>query len=246
MKDVTVVLTNYKRPENVVEISRVFAKQNPRKTIVVDNSPMDSEFRLPTANLEADDIIRFHENAGPCCRFVAIPLITTPLVLFFDDDMLPAPQCLEHLDWCGEQREWQFSTLGQIGRRYKTCRRGRKYRISRRNVKRSERFEPVDMTCRAHYVQTRFLHHAIAMRTFCMSKGATPEQLNNDDIFLCQGIQAATELPSYLIPSCETEKNIKCTDLPAPHALNARPGHAESRDSLLALCREAGWRSKIC
>ena len=245
LKPITVVITNYKRPENLDAIVPAFRNQSvkPTRIIVVDNSPSGFSPRtsLKWPNL-VDDVIRFRMDAGPCCRFAAIGLIETPLVLFSDDDIVPGNRGIETLLETGEDVGWCFATMGQIGRIYKRTKEG--YSVKKGNIQRQVNAMPVDMTCRVHLAQTKYLGGAIKPRCLAAEDGAEKDELRNDDIFLSQGLQMESGFPSLIIGSCDRHSGLRDRELPAPHANCSRDTHRASRNTLVTRIANLGWRSR--
>lgn len=100
VRSLTVILTNYLRPTNVLSIIDVLCKQSVRPTIFVwDNSPAQDfhESRV-------EWIIRSSRNARCAPRWWMASHAGTDFVLIHDDDLIPAhPQVLSATLDCAER-----------------------------------------------------------------------------------------------------------------------------------------------
>lgn len=247
MSRTTVVLTNWKRVNNLQGIAAAFKQQTlpPASMILVDNHPEhEQEFAVPEElRAEFDDVHRFGNNAGPCCRFAGAGFVTTEFVLFFDDDMLPGKLLLESAEQQADELRGEFATIGDVGRLYGGG-GAKPLTIRRRNVSRSgTQPTPVDMTCRAHLVRAELVAVAVRDRITAAQSGASSEMLRNDDIFLSQGIQLETKWKSYLARSVGSDGRFRRRNLASPHSCNGLPGHNESRDQLVNWYAQKGWTS---
>lgn len=247
-RGVTAILTNFKRPENLPKILDALDAQTVKaeSVVLVDNHPPEQdEFEITSEVFDRfDDVYQFDQNAGPPCRFVAAAIPSTPLLLFLDDDLMPGPKAIEFAIATGDKLDWQFATLSQVGRNYERCDKSKQLKLPRRNVKRHRTARAVDMTCRVHLVQSRFMYAAFWMRNACLLDGADEHEMRHDDIFMSQGIQHATGYHSYLIPRSDADCDLK-KDLPAPHANNGRENHNVSRATLIRRCEKLGWKARV-
>lgn len=243
----TVILTNWKRPQNLSKIIDAFQAQTvlPAEIILVDNHPEEEpEFAFAGSDL-VDDIYRFETNAGPCCRFAGASFVRTEFVLFFDDDMMPGEKAIESYQQQADELNGEFATISDVGRIYRQGKSDGKYSIRRRNCRRKvDGPVKVDMTCRAHLVRSEFVSVAVRDRIRAATSGATAEMLRHDDIFLSQGIQLETGWASYLAKNVGHDGKLRHKDLPAPHSGNGLPNHDQSRNELVNWYSERGWRSK--
>lgn len=252
---VLVVLINYRRPQNLLEIlPAVRAQSEPCKIVVVDNHPeSEPECRLPSeVEASVDDVWRFKQNTGPSCRFA--PALLThdcEYVAFLDDDFVPAPRAIEHLLKTAKQVNDKFATIGEIGRIFpRAVDRGHlDYRYAPKNVTRTEAPRQVDMTCRAHFVRAELVRHALDLKWDLLRRYANtdyPQVLyTHDDILLCLGIQRATGYPSYMTPLDPTDTAIIAKELPGPNAVHHRPGHKKTRSRLVSRCGRLGWKTLV-
>lgn len=247
---VLAIVTNYKRPENVPLVCESLrAQTHPVTLVVVDNSPGPSRLRFTAAAQTPNDIWRFKANAGPPCRFApAWMRHDHDYVLFVDDDMTLRPTAVEYLRGAADRLCGGFATLGQIGRIYGG--EPGKWEYVRQNVPRRQRVVPVDLTCRLHFVRMDLMHHVLAFKwrvldTFPeMSKHVGRE----DDMLLCQGIQWACRVPSYLVPRVMTvprTRLIRKELPPGPHSQNGQADHVTNRTELANAAHAVGWRRQF-
>ena len=255
--DVLVMLTNWKRPGNLVPIARAMRAQSvPVKIVVADNHPpvlagADDPFALPAEVADlADDVWRWTTNAGPPCRFApALMRHDCKYTLFYDDDMVPGPRAVEHLLRTADQLDGQFATIGEIGRRFHGDAGSGELSYVSRNIRCRAHPVAVDMTCRAHFVRSSTIIGAIHLKWAMLSIAhfsSTPNKVAeavaiHDDILLCLGIQRDLGCPSYLIPQPTSSNTLKQSQLPSPWAVGARTEHITQRTSLIWWAEMAGW-----
>ena len=246
MSNVLVVLTNWSRPANLPVIIQAFKRQTVSVDIVcIDNSHVDA-MGLGSVGVETWRVPR---NLGPPCRFVpAAADVGHEFVLFFDDDMVPGPSAVDGLLKCAADCHGKFATIGQIGRRFGSRRRGSILRYRRLNSPRLPRHLcPCDMTCRAHFVRREAVVHALAFRELLIARKRADCLVHvgiHDDILLCQGAQLATGWPSYLIPIGAAEYDLNVCELDDSNALNhRRRSHVQERHDLANWSVELGWKS---
>jgi len=242
--DILVILTNWCREENLPRIIEAFRSQTVKvRMVLIDNSPrgMDQPPGI--------EMWRVPRNLGPPCRFVpALAEIEASHILFYDDDLLPGPRAVEWLVECSNSLGGKYATIGQIGRRFVSRRNGRIIRYRRLNVPRFQWgfCNPVDMTCRAHFVQRKHLHHLVAFRELILAKFPEAEEAVgiHDDMLLCLGIQKATGYPSYLTAYRGREWDLRCAELPDAGSLNqTRATHMQERHNICHWARSVGWQS---
>lgn len=252
-----VILSNWRRPNNVKLILQQLADQTVRfdKIVVVDNGvePLSDETLK-----YVDDLWKFPDNkVGPPCRFApALIDFRTDYTLFLDDDMLPGKNMHKTLLAVADAKNNMFATIGDIGRIYNLV--GTRLVYERMDVRRDNAFDPeyanglrpVDLTCRAHFVITRNVLTAMEFREHLIQKVGPPDPddadwSRHDDILLCHGIQAKTKYPSYILPDGDKEIRILNKNLPEPNAMWHRPGHATSRQWLLNNSKSFGWNSLV-
>jgi hypothetical protein len=246
------IITNWRRLNNVdLILERLYAQTVPfAKIIVVDNA--DGKNRYTHLGLEdmghdKPDIWRFPDNGyGPPCRFApALVNWRYKYTFFIDDDILPGPEAHAHLLEAAELLHDDFATIGEVGRVYALNQPN--YVYVRKDVLRlPERCTRVDLTCRAHFVRTANIKHAITMRDHLLAKFGAPQEgpddwTRHDDILLCHGIQLYTDSCSYITHKGSDDTLIRAEDLPEPEAMWHRPGHVASRQDLINLTRQLGW-----
>lgn len=270
-----VILSHWKRPENIQRIvERLILQTVPfNRIVIVDNSPkQDLTVSVESEELQDQmldksiclDIWRFPDNGyGPTCRFApALINHTYEHTLFLDDDFLPGlnAHCTLLNAAKSTAKPWreQFATIGDIGRIYSKAEEGKslgyhrdaggdlKYVYKIKDVPRAPAdLRVVDLTCRAHFVRTENVVHAINMRN--KACGRSYQSLSrHDDILLCCGIQEATGYPSYILPKLDKEDSLISENLPEPHAMWQRSDHGATRTILINRCaKENNWSSQV-
>lgn len=264
------VVTNYKRPQNVVRIIDALDKQTVRPRIVVvdNNNPLtlkdggdDLEIAM-CANDQSkliDDYWRVRENAGPPVRWApALFRHDCEYVLFVDDDLLPGKRMVEFLLGQADGITTGLSTIGLKGRIFRRDAVSHHLQYRRANVRRNGKPSAVDITCRVHLTRMCHVRHAVRMTSelvlYANITGlgggmagvddARKLASTHDDILLCMGIQDRTGCPSYIAAACD-DPDCGWTELPAPHALNANPHHETDRTRLINAIERMGWRRPL-
>ena len=267
--EVLVVLTCYSRPQNMPQVIDAWNRQTvPVNVIVVDNrkwTPIDFETyqgdtesieEYPCSQLSGNgydaplDVWRWMENSGcPCWLAPAIMLgHKYKYIVRADDDLLPGKRAVEHLLKTAYVCDDDFSTIGQVGRRFTED------KYNRSNVKQwpfcDSKMTRVDLTCRALMVKSRDVIHAFDFRQQLLDTGE-PDAAKlvdvHDDFLICMGVQLATEHPSYITSyTDDDETQLVKTDIPnGPESCYKRPGHYEERQRMVELSRMVGWRSLV-
>lgn len=104
---VTVAVCTFQRAASLVQLLESLPGQTlrPQRLIIVDASP-DSDTRNSVASFQqfdaiADEILYFHVEGAfktlTCSRNFALQWIDTDLMVFFDDDVVLEPSCLEEM-----------------------------------------------------------------------------------------------------------------------------------------------------
>lgn len=259
---VLVVLTNWKRPQNIPACIRAWRKQSvaPDKIIVVDNSPMSSEnqdrgyerYPYPPAYADMpDNVWRIGENLGPPCRFApALMLYQYEYTVFADDDLLPGSQAIEACLDAARVLEDEFATIGQDARIFNMVGvDGARYEYQYGNARRDTIPAPVDLTVRCHFFRTQNLLRAMFFRTKLLhSKAEGIDRLVgiHDDMLLCLGMQHNNPYPSYILPTSTLERQLIKENLPqnGDEACWHRPNHKEERQQFLDAAVTCGWRRR--
>lgn len=265
MSRVLVVLTNWKRPQNLPLCIKAWREQSltPASIVVVDNSPVPAGEKVsirvpyPTPGFEgADDVWRVKNNLGPLCRLWPA-LAMAPwyeYVLFADDDFLPGREGLLAAVQAAKFMNDKFATIGQEGRKFDVSKRmvalldspdwtnhtiwSYKYG----NTPRGDTPQVVDCTVRCHLVLAKYLPQVLRLRE------RLPVELceAHDDLLLCLGLQTYPGLPSYILPASTLERQLIKENLPGtngPEACWKRPDHLTQRSQFINLAYKAGWRS---
>lgn len=247
---VHVILTNWKRSQNLPTIVQAFECQTiaPARITICNNGPDQNAAHLHLCTEQALRDCRIwtfpDDGIGPTCRFApgVFGVGRFKYTLFFDDDMAPGPGFIERLMADAAFLGDAFATIGGKGRR------SRDSEYVARNVRQvASRPVAVDTTVRAHFVHTHRLTmvfqfisdvHSVAGRP-------TPEAnwLGEDDILLCCAIQTYARLPSYLTRLADLDHRMEATRLAATDAFGAKPHHRELRGKLLGYAARAGWKS---
>lgn len=246
---VLVVLSNYKRPQNIPLCIKAWKGQShpPSGLVVMDNSDSDTDWEV----LGADSTWKVKPNLGPLCRiWPAIALAPQfDYVLFADDDLLPGREGLKAALDTAHHVSNKCATVGQEGRTFSsdgTEDMGRvnttwSYKFG--NTPRyGDRPRVVDCTVRCHLVLAKYLHRTLLLRE------RVPAQLcqDHDDLLLCLGLQVNLCLPSYVLPASTLERQLIKENLPGcngPEACWKRPDHITQRNQFINIAQDkAGWR----
>jgi hypothetical protein len=256
--EVTVVVTNWRRPKEVEQICRLYREGTvPVDLIVVDNSGQN---RLsPAAKDMCDDVWSFGKNAGPSCRFAVSQFVDTEFVLFADDDMLPGKKCVEFYLKSARSAGDTFFDMGFQGRvmaweqaltatgldmkpeYYKTNIHPHKYG-----------FREVDFCVRNHFVVARHLWavHKLSLDIASYAKNVGHDQkfirrmLWNDDILMGVSGPLIVGKNTILRKKCNVDHSCCHTELISGrrNAVSNHPDHDLSRWELIRCCYELGWR----
>jgi glycosyltransferase involved in cell wall biosynthesis len=247
-----VVLVNWRRPENVAIILDALHKQTVPfdKIVLVDNGAQDGYAVSKEAlKLVTDHWIFPDSGLGPPCRFAPALIDYRPkYTLFIDDDMLPGPKAHAHLISTAARLNDNFATIGEIGRIYEHDDATDQLIYKVRDVNRKLTAPTiVHLTCRAHFVKTIDVKHAIWLRDELLRTTGQPpagedDWTRHDDILLCHGIQERARKYSFLTTKqIDQEINLVLAKLPDHHAMSHRAGHVPSRQLLINKCSERGY-----
>lgn len=234
------VVINWARAGNIGAIVERLVPQ--ADVVVVDNSASGAEPSLEERWRSSGAAVwRIPNNLGPPCRFVpALADLDHRFVLFVDDDFLPGERCVEACLQAAGAVAGRFSTIGQVGRRF--AHEHGDWRYRRKNSPRLPSFPcPCDLTCRMHFVRRDHLWHVVPFRERVAATLPLHASIH-DDLLLCLGLQMATQLGSFLIPT--EGPQIKVAELDDNEPLNSRRrGHVRERAELIRLAANMGWRS---
>jgi len=248
---VRVVLTNWRRPENVLKIAKAFRAQTvPVELVVVDNSGNKAGVAIKKAFDLSDDVISFSQNAGPSCRFIGGLFADTEYVQFHDDDAAPSPRCVEYYLKTASDLDDKFGVLGSLGRRatwksYLTSEGfGREPRYSTHNVLCKKKIYRVDFTCRGMFVRRESLWCFEKFRErllrHCPEYGR--RMTTQDDIMLAVATKFELGLGAYLVKKMPSDYRALGTELNDKHAYSKKAGHREIREGLIQAAYKMGWR----
>jgi len=247
--DLTIVLTNYRRPNNLKPILEAINNSTvlPERVVLVDNSGGVPRFSPARELTEVfHDVVHFEDNAGPSCRFAGAIFQPTKYCMFLDDDFVIGSQWVTTCLSVAALHDDKFSTITGIAR---NCRgRGggsrKKYRLRGSNVPRDTKAaRGIDVSCRGHFIKTRAVASAIKWRLLAKEEGLPESALRNDDMFLALGSQLDYGEMSYLAPAARPEQKMVFRNLSAPHACSAHSDHNHSRQVLIEWFTRKGWRS---
>lgn len=247
--DHTIVLTSYKRPDNLSRVLEgVFSQTFPHSRLVlVDNSPRHYRPRLRDLR-HFDEVIRFNDNAGPCCRFLGAMFNDTEYTIFLDDDIAIGDKFVEACYHTSDVLEGKFSTISGIGRttvrtRKKSPFRG-KNKMLKKNIQRLPEQRSIDVTCRGHFFRSTDIGSALKYYQMAKSDGMGESVLRNDDIFLSLGIQLDTGYKSYMTGTMDSGRRTKMnqSELNSPFSCSSNDDHRSSRDRLVAWFNGLGWK----
>ena len=241
--NVLAIVTNYNSPDAAGQVVRALVDQ-PCDIVVVDNSPPVHRFN-ESLHIEHQrvvaDIWQWSVNSGPQCRFAPATMLATKYkyILFQDDDAIPGQHAVENLLEVAESLGDDFATIGQIGRRYRF--RNGQWSYRKNNVHRTDKPEPVDLTCRSHFCLSEMA--TVALFHWYWVARKIPDT-TEDDMMLCHGAQQELIRPSYLIPSCPPDhamirKTIKKRGI---HTQSARVDHLARRTAMIRASVSIGWK----
>ncbi len=259
MNEVLIILTSFSRPQNMPEVIRAWREQTVKcRIVVVDNAPLTQHTLGEGEWIEkypndysngVDEVIRFTENRGcPCWMMPALMEYKAKYILRCDDDFVPGNMAVEMLLRFAEDLGDKFSTIGQVGRRF----RDGKYH--RGNVTRDD-VDPVkvDLTCRVSFMKTETVAYVPLYRNLLLKH---VDQFPNvgqlvgvhDDFLLCMAAQYYTRQPSYIIPRTGVSESMELVlrELDQGNAsVYKRGSHFQERDDWVRLATTSGWRSLV-
>ena len=235
MSDVLSVVQNWRRPANVAAVVDAIRSQTvPSKLAIVDCG-LDGYALPPDVLAKADYVFRVDRaNLGPCCRFIPSMMIPQiPLTMFWLDDFLPGPRCLESfLAFSDTLFRRDAATIGQDGRLFAddcTIIRRRQYAEAGKAVE-------SDVIVSSELCLTREVHNAIRFRDFMVDEyGADQISLFEDDLYLCLGIRRSIGVRSRVFTPQDESESHRATRLSSAHALASRPDHDTRRKEFVEM-----------
>ena len=253
MPDVRVILTNWRRPKNLIPIAKAFREQSvPVEIVVVDNSGGKKFALSDEVRDTVDDVITFGDNAGPACRFIGGFFAKTTYVQFHDDDALPGRRCVECYLECAAKVKDNFGILGFLGRKARWREflnadgKDRTPEYKRHNVMpKRYKFDSVDFTCRGMFVRQSSLWAYERFRE--RLRAAYPRKVADrmaweDDIMLALGVKLELGLPVLLRPAMPQNRSPLMKELPFARAQSGRQDHDKVRENLIMAAYNMGWR----
>lgn len=277
MSTILVILTNYSRPQNMPRVIQAWREQTVKcKIVVADNSSATSDtpytvngdsdgirFVMPYPRRElygtdVDDVWRWTENSGCPCWLGPAAMLSHKYdyIIRADDDFLPGKRAVEHLLRTASICNYDFSTIGQIGRIFDERgynrgnvpqRRLDEYEMRRYELRRHQMIQ-VDLTCRVSMMKAENVLYVLDFRQRLVNTGE-PDAARlvdiHDDFLACMGIQLVMEYPSYIISTTDDpETQLVKTEIPnGEESVYKRPGHYAERNRMVELSRMVGWRS---
>lgn len=236
------VVQNWRRPANVARVIDAIRSQSVPSKLAVVECALEPKFTLPPDVLaKADYVFRVERaNLGPCCRFIPSMMIPQiPLTMFWLDDFLPGPKCLEaFMRHRSRLEDLKAATIGQDGRIFYDNKLG----IVRKRVSApASGMLPVHVVVSSELCLTRNVSFATAFRDQLIHKNLGVESLSlfEDDLFLCCGISWGTNCRSEVFSPSTPDESYRAHRLPSNDALSARPDHDAKRNSMIfRICRE--------
>lgn len=220
-----VVLTNWKRRNNLRMIVEAFGRQSfPGIVTLIDNAPTDDEAVDTEVAANVDKYYRIKNHPyGPFVRYACYGFYEADYLYFPDDDMLPGTRCLEHfIEHVSSSRD--YGVLGQRGRAV----RDNAYDFADVMPVR-DAFLPVDLCIRAYFVRASLLPsvHEIKREAIARDWG---DLLWEDDMLLAAGCRLAGRDVALTPASNDPEASIGLKELDSSFALSARPDRIDRRN----------------
>lgn len=234
-KLVEVVITNWKRPNNVIKIINSLRSQTVPVTITICDGHDSEKFELDSSIIRnTDRIITLNNNYGPFNRYIPIGLFDHEYTFFLDDDLLPGCRCVEwFLHYANSLTD--FGVLGEFGR---SLDKNGIYKIE--DVPQWNAFKEVDIIIRAYFVKTKYLSNIIKLKSIFSS---IPTNLLEDDILLCASMKMFSNLWCFLVPySFDNSFSVDISSLEEDFALSGRIDHRQRRINFTSMLIRNWWR----
>lgn len=233
---VLAVVSNYKRPDNLMPICKVLAGE-PCDVVIADNSPDRSSDRYDWPGVK--DVWCWKANSYPPARWYPAVAFSHryKYVVLIDDDAMLAAGFVDKLLVMSSKLGDRFANIGPMGRMFRRRRCG--WRYGRGEVAGPE-FNRTDMAVRGYWMLGRRIVDILVFRDRLAEAGASDEMLKQDDIILNIGIQFVSGLPSYVTDYWYARKYANNHGY-AFSALD--PEFKQTRYDLIGLCYGIGWRS---
>lgn len=250
LASVLVILTNYKRHRNTLELVKTWKNQDYKNhhVVVVNNVAGEAGGTSYPKFYEAYDEWRFERNAGPPCRLAPALLDHDhEYILFADDDLTPGVHVLRWMVETAKSVKDKFATIGYFGRIINP-----EKPVGQRYIRSGSPRSPyspsrTDITCRIHLVRTEMVRHALMFKWALIKrfgKDALPIVSVHDDFLLCCGIQSYTQQPSYLTlrSTNPDHSHREVFELPdGGIGVWKRPNHFDERNRAADMALELGW-----
>ena len=221
--EVTVLVPNWKRPENFEKIIEGIEKSTVKsKMLIWDNSE-----RMEFVPYKEERIICSSHNYQSQVKNVAALLVDTPFILFQDDDLQLHPRAIERMLECCKKNPGSVVCL-----KYGVLDEKGNYVAS----KFSSLTKPIDFT----------VGRVMMMQTSLVGAAFNPNyakiiEIGEEDLVLGLAVQMFTGKPSVVM-SCH---DCKPVELPSPHGRCSRKYHYANRTKTVEMFRQLGWESKI-
>ncbi len=234
--EVLSVIQNWRRPANVARVVDAIRSQSVESKLAIVDCGLDGYVLPPDVLDKADYVFRVDKaNLGPCCRFIpSMMLPQIPFTMFWLDDFLPGPRCLESfLKFRETIHNGHIATLGQDGRVFRENLSG----IVRKRVSApAGKLVSVDVVVSSELCLTRNVSNAIRLRDRVVAENI-PESVSlfEDDLFLCQGISNAIRRSSKVFSPSTPEESHRIQRLASNDALSSRPYHDDLRNAMVSI-----------
>lgn len=234
------VYTNKHRPFNAKKILQSVRGQSVPVRIIALDASAGTEKALPVeAARLCDEVVKIEDDPGPTLRFrFASQLSGYDYVYFQVDDHAPGETYVEYLLRCADECGDWWATIGQDGRRVSGEALGRRRMVS------AEGRTACDVITSCELARLADMRHAVAFMERMQATYGDEVSAQEDDMYLCFGIQMARQAPCFTTIKPEWLKDSwRRHKLYAPNALCARPDHHERRDRFVRQAMALGWRS---
>jgi O-antigen biosynthesis protein len=235
VRDVTVILTGYKRPELLEDQVEAIRSQTipPRELWVWANEP-GPEMRSAIERAAFDRVIGCSKNAYVHARFALALLVTSDFVALFDDDTLPGRRWLEN---CLQTFDRTPGILGSAGVRLWS--EGYQNRSVHGWHDPQHETVEVDLVGHAWFLKAEWVRYLFAAPAVT---GA-----NGEDIELCGRAWRLGGIRTFCPPHPPEDRSrwgslrgeVLGND---PVALSRRPSHLEERSRIVRAEIAAGWK----
>ena len=222
---VEVVLTNWKRKNNLPLIIDAMRNQNVPCTItLIDNAPDESNAVEPHVSDQVDKYFRISRHPySSFLRYASHGFYEGDYLLIYDDDMIPGNECVSHfLNHANENPD--YGVLGQFGRVVQSG------VYSFRDIPQSKnRFTEVDICVCAYFVRSVPVMACIDQLKKIVISRKKDFLLQHDDMILAAACRLAKKKIA-LTPAGESiECHVKKQGLSQPFSLSDNSNWGKAR-----------------